>query len=715
MSDSSSRSSPMKVIEEYPNYLEYSDYISIKNYRCPVKENNFTVRTFSVKAASKTGKIVRYGSDDTTYLLHPELLELVPRGYSELYLNGKLLLILKGMTKFDGTSAIDEDNIPIRVIGSNGDNVKDSPVRVIGSTCNDNEAKSESLINHTLIKKWEVSQELSVVFEEKANGKFMLFTLFELDGDLWIFGGSKNLHVPIRLNLSDSAGNEGLLINNPELLHNQILLSIIKVLKEHPIDLVRTLIGKTIIGEYVDGKHLVWTPEPYIIFFNERMKNFGFETKYYFPEQMIIPTNSQLNEIRLAEDIEGVVINYTNTRTGTIIRQKHKTIWYIVLRCWREALVRDLRIIFNPKDVRHRLCSVLKRRNSDFLHMTLELLNPYVNLAGNFVGWLNKSKYSYHDVSFTGIGMAKIWHDFTERNENGGPERNDTKNENECKDVENKNIFTDFNEKIKDFIMNCTSYKLVIILQGLPGSGKSTFAKKVTDRFEDATSFSTDTYFIDSQGNYNFDQSKLPEYHAKNYQEFVKSRSRIKIVDNTNLSKKEYSKYVYNAKNKGYIVLFVSFTEINLTVLKERNTKGIDIDTLEAMAKRYIIPPPVYYGIFIIDLQKGIEIKQSSVLHITCVFKPQEKYLNSEYTNFIGEKVAVITEAVNVSEAGECLLVSLKNQGDTVVPYTNPLVCHITIATNEGYSPVDVGKMISRGTTRRIQKGQIEGIFLPCW
>ena len=41
--------------------------------------------------------------------------------------------------------------------------------------------------------------------------------------------------------------------------------------------------------------------------------------------------------------------------------------------------------------------------------------------------------------------------------------------------------------------------KKLIIIRGLPGSGKSTFAKSLN-----CTHFETDMYFTDSEGNYNF-------------------------------------------------------------------------------------------------------------------------------------------------------------------------------------------------------------------
>ena len=67
--------------------------------------SDFTIKTYSVKPTNKSGKVIKYGSDDNTYMLFPELLEKIPRGYSELFVNKSTPLItLKGFKKFDGTT-----------------------------------------------------------------------------------------------------------------------------------------------------------------------------------------------------------------------------------------------------------------------------------------------------------------------------------------------------------------------------------------------------------------------------------------------------------------------------------------------------------------------------------------------------------------------------------------------------------------------------------
>ncbi|PNX46241.1 MAG: hypothetical protein BV459_06775 [Thermoplasmata archaeon M11B2D] len=52
----------------------------------------------------------------------------------------------------------------------------------------------------------------------------------------------------------------------------------------------------------------------------------------------------------------------------------------------------------------------------------------------------------------------------------------------------------------------------LVIIRGLPGSGKSTIAKK-DDSFDGYAHFEADMYFLDDTGQYLFDPAKLKEAH----------------------------------------------------------------------------------------------------------------------------------------------------------------------------------------------------------
>jgi len=92
----------------------------------------------------------------------------------------------------------------------------------------------------------------------------------------------------------------------------------------------------------------------------------------------------------------------------------------------------------------------------------------------------------------------------------------------------------------------------VIIVRGIPGSGKSTFAKRwlsvalAMRPGHTGIIVSADSYFTDSEGNYNFDASKLWLAHKQCQHKFAQALTKgtnLIIVDNTNTTLKEVDIY----------------------------------------------------------------------------------------------------------------------------------------------------------------------------
>ena len=92
--------------------------------------------------------------------------------------------------------------------------------------------------------------------------------------------------------------------------------------------------------------------------------------------------------------------------------------------------------------------------------------------------------------------------------------------------------------------------KMLYIIRGIPGSGKSTMAKKLAPN----AAFEADAYMVDQQGNYAFDPSRLGEVHQKCY-EAVRDALMQDIanvaVANTFVKRWEYQKYVDLANELG--------------------------------------------------------------------------------------------------------------------------------------------------------------------
>ena len=85
----------------------------------------------------------------------------------------------------------------------------------------------------------------------------------------------------------------------------------------------------------------------------------------------------------------------------------------------------------------------------------------------------------------------------------------------------------------------------LIIIRGLPGSGKTTFAKKLASTLN-TPHFEADMYFTDDKGNYNFDATKLKEAHEwcfKSVQDALET-NKVVIVSNTFTQKWECGEYL---------------------------------------------------------------------------------------------------------------------------------------------------------------------------
>ncbi len=116
-------------------------------------------------------------------------------------------------------------------------------------------------------------------------------------------------------------------------------------------------------------------------------------------------------------------------------------------------------------------------------------------------------------------------------------------------------------------------------MQGHSGSGKSTFVKAFKKKNDIV--LSTDDYFFDDNGNYNFDESKLQEYHRKTFTECVNimqdTNRPEKIakgilgdvtiwLDNTNCKNDDVNPYLSVAKLNGFKVFHIR-TDVNETLL----------------------------------------------------------------------------------------------------------------------------------------------------
>lgn len=139
--------------------------------------------------------------------------------------------------------------------------------------------------------------------------------------------------------------------------------------------------------------------------------------------------------------------------------------------------------------------------------------------------------------------------------------------------------------------------KIMYIMRGLPGSGKSTFIKNIPG-LKEYNIFSTDNlvegdykeFFDSMKKNENF--QPLADLHRQNFlgavtaMEFGESPI---VIDNTNIKKEFVKPYVVAAKKYGYDIRLIDLGTGGLTTeeLAARNTHHVDEETLNTMLQDY--------------------------------------------------------------------------------------------------------------------------------
>lgn len=133
--------------------------------------------------------------------------------------------------------------------------------------------------------------------------------------------------------------------------------------------------------------------------------------------------------------------------------------------------------------------------------------------------------------------------------------------------------------------------KKLIILRGVPGSGKSTYAKNLVKYLTDvgftAVSFEADTFFYDKDGNYNWNPDLLNRAHCwcQNRVSEALTTHDFVIVANTNIDRKSVKNYIKIAKerNADYIILrmknrYQNIHEVPDIIVENMATRLVDID-----------------------------------------------------------------------------------------------------------------------------------------
>jgi predicted kinase len=129
--------------------------------------------------------------------------------------------------------------------------------------------------------------------------------------------------------------------------------------------------------------------------------------------------------------------------------------------------------------------------------------------------------------------------------------------------------------------------KILFIVRGVPGSGKSTFAKTLIGE-KDYCHKEADMYFVDREGNYKFEPSKIKAAHewCQEEIEFLMKYEHSRIaVSNTFTQEWEMESYYGLAKKYGYIVFSIIVENRHGGV----NEHGVPDEKIDQMKNRFSI------------------------------------------------------------------------------------------------------------------------------
>lgn len=131
--------------------------------------------------------------------------------------------------------------------------------------------------------------------------------------------------------------------------------------------------------------------------------------------------------------------------------------------------------------------------------------------------------------------------------------------------------------------------KKLIILRGLPGSGKSEIAKKLVGK---GIVHSTDSYLI-KNCRYEFDHENIAKYHYYNLMGSIRSMKKGVspiIIDNTNIAASNCINYVEQGKMYGYEIIVMEPDTpwaFDIEELVKRNSHDVPRDTIIDMIQKY--------------------------------------------------------------------------------------------------------------------------------
>ena len=162
--------------------------------------------------------------------------------------------------------------------------------------------------------------------------------------------------------------------------------------------------------------------------------------------------------------------------------------------------------------------------------------------------------------------------------------------------------------------------RIVFLMRGLPGSGKSFLMNAITEVYNASKPVicTADQYFYDENGIYRWDALRLKDAHEfcqNTFKNALKEGKKMVIVDNTNVTAWEMRQYFIPTSKASYTyrVIVVEpktpwrFDPLQLSL---KNSHDVSSEVLEKKIKSYVQAVPLYFGWFLnpSDSKKMLEM-----------------------------------------------------------------------------------------------------------
>lgn len=127
----------------------------------------------------------------------------------------------------------------------------------------------------------------------------------------------------------------------------------------------------------------------------------------------------------------------------------------------------------------------------------------------------------------------------------------------------------------------------MILVRGLPASGKSTLARRLA-LAPSSVVFEADTYFIGADGVYRFDPARVANAHKECIYDATTSMATNVIVANTFTQRWEMNPYIDHAKINNMVLTVITVqTDLTDEQLAARNVHGVPVNVIAMMRARF--------------------------------------------------------------------------------------------------------------------------------